>query len=414
MHPKHLSINDYNYSLPLKRIAHFPLEKRDDSKLLLYNNGEIKEDIYSNISLHVPGNSLIVFNETKVIEARILFQKPTGGVIEIFCLEPEGTHKEISTSMMKTGKSSWHCLVGGASKWKPGQVLEKKIATKNGEIILHASYIEKRYASFIIEFTWKPDINFAELLHVMGAIPLPPYIKREVIPADTERYQTIFAKQEGSVAAPTAGLHFTNEILDSLKKKNIATANLTLHVGAGTFKPVKSATMLEHEMHGEYIEVPKQTIKELVERKQDHVIAVGTTSLRTLETLYWLGVKFLNQENNMEMLSQWYPYEYNGAEIDTRDALNAVLENLEKQGEQKLFAKTELLIAPGYKIRMANALVTNFHQPRSTLLLLVAACIGEDWKKIYDYALGNDFRFLSYGDGMLVWIGEARGVRREA
>jgi S-adenosylmethionine:tRNA ribosyltransferase-isomerase len=408
MHPKDLSINDYNYSLPFERIAAFPLEKRDDSKLLIYKNGEIKQDFYRNISSHIPENALMIFNETKVIEARILFQKQTGGVIEIFCLEPEGEHKEISTSMMKTGMARWQCLVGGASKWKPGQVLEKKITTGDQEIILHASYIEKRSTSFIIEFNWKPDINFAELLHIMGAIPLPPYIKREPVPEDAERYQTIFAKQEGSVAAPTAGLHFTNEILNSLTKKNISTASLTLHVGAGTFKPVKTATMQEHEMHAEYIELPKRTLKQLINGKLENIIAVGTTSFRTLETVYWLGVKLLNGENNIETLSQWYPYEYNGKEIAAKTSLMALLEELEKRKDEKLFARTELLIAPGYKVRMANALVTNFHQPQSTLLLLVAACIGEDWKKIYDYALKNDFRFLSYGDGGLLWVGEDR------
>lgn len=411
-HPKEISIHDYTYSLPEERIAKYPLAERDASKLLIYRESEIREDQYKNISHHLPENSLLIFNNTKVVEARLLFQKPTGGVIEIFCLEPHEQYPDITTAMLQQGKVLWQCLVGGVSKWKTGQTLEKKIKEGATEIIVQANYIEKRNDSFIIELSWSPvALSFAEVLHHAGAIPLPPYIKRAVEESDTERYQTVYAHFDGSVAAPTAGLHFTNTIFNELTKKNIQTDFVTLHVGAGTFKPVKADTMQEHDMHAEFIDVTKATIENILTNLDNNIIAVGTTSLRTIESLYWLGVKQSrvgSQESGVEperslSLLQWEAYELNEKNISVKDALQTLLQWMNENKLGRLLAKTQILIAPGYQFKIIKGLITNFHQPQSTLLLLVAALIGDDWRKVYDYALQNDFRFLSYGDGSLLF-----------
>jgi len=440
--PQNISINDYTYTLPEERIAKYPLAERDASKLLIYKKGGVAEDRYNNIAQHIPENSLLVFNNTKVVEARLLFQKPTGGVIEIFCLEPHEQYPDITTAMLQQEKVLWQCLVGGASKWKAGQVLEKKIQQAGKEIIVFAKYIEKRQDAFIIELSWTaPALSFAELLHHAGAIPLPPYIKRAVQESDADRYQTVYARFDGSVAAPTAGLHFTENIFDSLKGKNIQTDFVTLHVGAGTFKPVKAATMQEHDMHAEFIDVSRATINNILTNLANNIIAVGTTSLRTMESLYWLGVK--SQEaggrrqeagvgrqeagggrqeagvgrqeagvgrqeagvgrQEVEQLQQWEAYELAEKNIPAKEALRSLLNWMDKNKLERLLAKTKILIAPGYDFKIIKGLITNFHQPQSTLLLLVAALIGEEWKKVYDYALENDFRFLSYGDGSLLW-----------
>ena len=408
MNPQLLSISAFTYDLPEKRIAKYPLAERGQSKLLVYNKGSITEDIYQHIAAYIPSDSLLVFNNTKVVEARLLFQKPTGGQIEVFCLEPHEQYADITSAMLQTGKVWWQCLVGGASKWKPGQVLEKKITTAGEEIILHASFIEKRSDCFVIELSWQPSqLSFAEILHATGAIPLPPYIKRQVEDADKERYQTVYAQHDGSVAAPTAGLHFTTNILAALDQKNIQQEYVTLHVGAGTFKPVKAATMQEHEMHAEFIEVSSATIENLIANIDQNIVAVGTTSLRTIESLYWLGVKqsgAVIQEPGVLSLSQWEPYELENENITVKEALNNLLEYLRITQQEKLIAKTQIIIAPGYKVKLAKGLVTNFHQPGSTLLLLVAALIGDNWKTVYEYAMQNDFRFLSYGDGSLLWF----------
>ncbi|MBS1653816.1 MAG: S-adenosylmethionine:tRNA ribosyltransferase-isomerase [Bacteroidetes bacterium] len=407
MHPKNLLIREYSYTLPENRIAEFPKAERDHSKLLIYKNKLISEDIYLNIADHLPADSLLVFNNTKVIEARLLFQKPTGGVIEIFCLEPHAQYSDITMAMMQTKKVLWQCLVGGASKWKKGQVLEKKISFANTEIILEARYIEKQIDNFIIELSWQDDkTSFAEILHAAGAIPLPPYIKRKAEKEDAERYQTIYAKHDGSVAAPTAGLHFTEAVFSSLKEKKIRTDFVTLHVGAGTFKPVKAEVMEDHEMHAEYIDVPKAFIENLLHNPGKSIVSVGTTSMRTLESLYWLGVKtVLNPGiiNDELLLSQWEVYELEKEKIPVNEALQSLINWLSQNKLDRLLTKTQIIIAPGYKIKIVKGLITNFHQPQSTLLLLVAAIAGEKWKKIYQYALENDFRFLSYGDGCLIW-----------
>ena len=413
MHPKNISIYDYSYLLPEKRIAKYPLAERDASKLVVYKEGKIEEAVYKNIAEHIPENSLLVFNNTKVVEARLLFQKLTGGVIEIFCLEPHEQYPDITTAMLQKEKVLWQCLVGGASKWKAGQILEKKIQQDGEEITLFAKYVEKRNDSFIIELSWTPaSLSFAELLHYVGAIPLPPYIKRAVEESDNTRYQTVYAHYEGSVAAPTAGLHFTDNTFTQLEEQNIQTDFVTLHVGAGTFKPVKSETMQEHEMHAEWIDVSKKTIENILKNLDNNIIAVGTTSLRTLESLYWLGVKQfgvrgselgVDPDRSLSLL-QWEAYELlESKNISSKNAIESLLYWMNENKLERLVAKTQILIAPGYDFKIVNGLITNFHQPQSTLLLLVAALIGDDWRKVYDYAMQNDFRFLSYGDGSLLW-----------
>jgi len=418
MDPRSLSIKDFTYDLPGDRIAKYPLTERDASKLLVYEPGKITEDVYKNLDYHLPSNSLLIFNDTKVIEARLLFQKTSGGIIEIFCLEPHEQYGDITVAMNQHGKVLWQCLIGGASKWKHGQVLEKKIGSSN-EMILRAKYVDKKVDCFVIEFSWNNNLlNFAEVLHEAGAVPLPPYIKRAAERSDKERYQTIYAHYEGSVAAPTAGLHFTKYVFEKLSAKNIKTDFVTLHVGSGTFKPVKSERIEGHEMHAEFIDVSKETIENLLRNLSENIIAVGTTSLRTVESLYWLGVKAATgnlpagrqgsqltmEKGRLIELCQWECYELEKLNIEPGQALESLLVFMNKNKLSKLIAKTQILIAPPYKTKIATALITNFHQPQSTLLLLVAALIKDDWRKVYDYALQNNFRFLSYGDGCLLWI----------
>lgn len=405
-HPKDLSILDYTYPLADERIAAFPLSERDASKLLIYDQGTITTDTYRQLADYIPEDSLLVFNNTKVVEARLLFQKSTGGVIEVFCLEPHEQYADITSAMLQQGKVYWQCLVGGASKWKAGQILEKRIRYHQEDILLQAAYIEKRAGCFIIELSWTPvNLSFAELLHAAGAIPLPPYIKRKAEDSDSERYQTVYAKHDGSVAAPTAGLHFTEHLFQSLNEKNIRHDYVTLHVGAGTFKPVKTEKMDEHDMHAEWIEISQSFIETLLKSLSGNIITVGTTSLRTVESLYWIGRKVVSGEWSVVSrgISQWEVYDRKDNNITAKESLTALLDWMKANKHERIVTKTQILIAPGYQFRIINGLVTNFHQPQSTLLLLVAALIGEDWKKVYDYALQNDFRFLSYGDGSLLW-----------
>ncbi len=401
IHPKYISILDYTYDLPAERIALHPLAERDSSKLLVYKSGQIKETVYKNIDQYLPAGSLLIFNNTRVINARILFQKETGGVIEIFLLEPYNA--DHATALSATGKTSWKCMIGGASKWKEKNL---KLKIKNAE--LTASLIEKLTDAYVVEFDWAPaELSFAEVLENCGQIPLPPYIKRKPDNADSIRYQTIYAKDEGSVAAPTAGLHFTQGIFDRLAEKNIQKDFVTLHVGAGTFKPVKAARMEDHEMHAEWIEVNTGMIGRLLNKLEGPVITVGTTSLRTLESLYWMGVKTLLQPGIKQLqLNQWEVYEEPlvNTKIPAKEALTSLLNWLQENKQENLFTQSQILIAPGYSFRIADIIITNFHQPQSTLLLLVAAAVGNHWRKIYTYALENGFRFLSYGDGCLLFI----------
>ncbi len=417
MNPKKLSINDFSYDLPDEKIAKYPLEERDNSKLLVYKNGLITTSKYKYLAAEIPENSLLIFNNTKVVEARILFQKDSGSTIEIFCLEPDEKYNDITTAMLQKGAVLWKCLVGGAKKWKE-EVITKTI---NETLILSAKKNEKRNDDFLIELSWNDaSLTFAEVLHIAGKIPLPPYLNRDAEEKDKATYQTIYAKHDGSVAAPTAGLHFTEKVLQSLIEKHIETDYLTLHVGAGTFKPVKADTMEEHEMHSEFIDVSIQLIEKIISKLNDTIIAVGTTSLRTIESLYWLGVKLkyevrstkydlenekqemINKKPETIEIYQWDCYEL-PQNIEPKIALESLLNWMKENNLERLLTKTQIIIAPGYKLRVANAIITNFHQPKSTLLLLVSAMIGDDWKKVYNYALDNNFRFLSYGDGSLLW-----------
>jgi S-adenosylmethionine:tRNA ribosyltransferase-isomerase len=406
MHPKDLSINDFTYQLPEEKIARYPLTERDSSKLLIYNNGEISETTYSHLDNHLPENTLLVFNNTKVVEARLLFTKSTGGLIEIFCLEPDERYSDITSAMLQKGKVFWKCLVGGAKKWKE-EFLMKDLG--NG-LQLTAKIAEKRNDYFLIEFNWSSDVSFAELLHHAGVIPLPPYLNRDAEEKDKSTYQTIYAKHDGSVAAPTAGLHFTEQLFNKLEAKGIEKSYVTLHVGAGTFKPVKAATMAEHEMHAEFIDVDAGTIQQLIDYADKTIVAVGTTSLRTIESLYWMGLKVVeelgigNKEISIEEISikQWDAYELMQS-VSVATSLNCLLDWMKANNLQRIIAKTQIIIAPGYELKVAKGLVTNFHQPQSTLLLLVASIIGNNWRKVYNHALDNDYRFLSYGDGCLLW-----------
>ena len=404
--PRKISIQDFTYHLPEEKIAPYPLSERDASRLLIYKNSIIKEDVYSNIADHIPEHSLLVFNNSKVINARIRFKKISGGTIEIFCLEPYDLLNEYSSIMNRTTSVKWKCFVGGAAKWKD-RALSKELIINNSKLIIKAVLVEKLPDAYVIEFSWSPAaFSFAEVIESAGDIPLPPYIKRDTDITDASRYQTIYAKLDGSVAAPTAGLHFTENVFKKLSAKHIDNAYVTLHIGAGTFKPVKAHSMQDHEMHAEWIDVNTDTIKKIFSKK-DSVIAVGTTSLRTIETLYWLGVKASLDPGakNLE-LHQWDVYEdpLANSKINLTDSLEALINWMGKRNMDRIFTQTQLLIAPGYQFRIVKALVTNFHQPQSTLLLLVAAAVGDDWKKIYNYALENDFRFLSYGDGNLIYL----------
>lgn len=397
---KNISIANFTYHLPNDKIALHPLQNRDESKLLIYKNGVIKEDVYKNIHQHLPKKSLLIFNDTKVIKARLVFIKPTGGSIEIFLLEP--FNADYTSTLTATKTCRWKCLIGGASKWKQNNL---QWTIRNGlvEIIL----IEKLDDAYVVEFSWTNEISFAEVLEQIGNIPLPPYIKRKPDESDTNRYQTIFAQYNGSVAAPTAGLHFTPAIFQNLSSCQIKKDFVTLHVGAGTFKPVKAAIMQGHQMHTEWIDVSIETIKNIIENINEPIIAVGTTSLRTLESLYWLGIKaHLNNAIKTLDLQQWDVYEddLKNSILTAKEALTVLINWLQKNKRTSLFTSTQLLIAPGYTFKIVHALVTNFHQPQSTLLLLVASAIGESWKTVYDYALQNNFRFLSYGDGSILYM----------
>lgn len=408
--PKQIQIKDFDYNLPDEKIAKHPLAKRDASKLLVYKEGQITEEAFVRIADHLPANSLIIFNNTKVVEARLLFKKPSGTTVEIFCLEPADNYADITTAMLQHKKVFWKCLVGNAKRWKE-ETLVKNLLFNEKEIEFSAKKISRQGENFIIEFSWSDDrLSFAEVLHLAGVIPLPPYMHRAAEEDDKTRYQTVYAKHDGSVAAPTAGLHFTDAVFETLSAKNIARDFVTLHVGAGTFKPVKTDTIETHDMHYEFFEVNAALIKKLLANLGNHIIVVGTTSLRTIESLYWMGVKlrckgegvrFKNISVEDISIHQWDAYELNMENITPEEALSALLEWMQVNHISKLIAKTQIIIAPPYKLKIARALVTNFHQPRSTLLLLVAAVIGETWKQVYDHALHNNFRFLSYGDSCL-------------
>lgn len=402
METRHIHIRDYDYPLPDGRIAKFPLAERDSSKLLVYDHGEIGEDTFCNLPAHLPAGALMVFNNTKVIQARIHFRKETGALIEVFLLEPAAP-ADYEQMFQAAGRCSWYCLVGNLKKWKDGR-LSRLFSVRGREVCLTVERVGEKHTSQRIDFSWDAaDVPFAEILDAIGELPIPPYLNRKTEESDKTTYQTVYSKVKGSVAAPTAGLHFTDRVLASIDARGIEREELTLHVGAGTFKPVKSDDIAGHEMHTEYICVHRRTIERLIAHN-GQAIAVGTTSVRTLESLYYMGLRLSRNPGLTEEqlhIGQWEPYD-TVASLAPVEALRCLLGFLDRHGLSSLHTSTQIMIAPGYDYKIVKMLVTNFHQPQSTLLLLVSAFVHGDWRRIYDYALAHDFRFLSYGDSSLL------------
>ena len=399
--PRHIRISDYNYPLPDERIAKFPIAQRDHSKLLVYHKGEVSQDVFYNLPEYLPKGALMVFNNTKVIQARMHFRKDTGALIEVFLLEP-AEPSDYELMFQTSERCSWYCLVGNLKKWKEG-TLHRTIDVKGQQIEVSCTRGPIHGTSHRIDFEWTGGVSFAEIIDAMGELPIPPYLNRETQESDKTTYQTVYSKIKGSVAAPTAGLHFTPEVLAAVDAHGIEREELTLHVGAGTFKPVKSEEIEGHEMHTEYISVRRDTIRKLIAHN-GCAIAVGTTSVRTLESLYYMGLKVMQNPDASEdelHVNQWEPYDTTTC-VSTVDSLTALGAWMDAHSLEVLHSSTQIIIAPGYEYHIVKMLVTNFHQPQSTLLLLVSAFVKGDWHKIYDYALANDFRFLSYGDSSLL------------
>ena len=395
-------IDEYNYPLPDERIAKYPLAKRDASKLLVYKNQKITESVFSSVSDFLPCNTLLVYNNTRVIQARLLFKKDTGASIEVFCLEPLQP-ADYAQSLGSTTECVWKCMIGNLKKWKEGK-LSKQIELAGEKCTFTAERHQTEGNTHSVKFSWdNAAIHFADILENAGELPIPPYLHRKTEESDLTTYQTVYSKIKGSVAAPTAGLHFTEDVFDSLKPKQITIEEVTLHVGAGTFQPVKTRDIAEHHMHTEVISVQRSTIENLL-KQLGNIVAVGTTSVRTLESLYYIGSSPLNPpKGDLHVLhvDQWAPYQTKD-KLTTREALQNIIDYLETNNLTTLHAETQIMIKPGYKFRVVDGMITNFHQPKSTLLLLVSAFVGGNWKQIYDYALENDFRFLSYGDSSLL------------
>lgn len=389
-----LNINDYRYELPPEKIAPFPLSRRDASKLLVYNKGTITHSLFKNIAGFLPDNAFLFFNDTKVIPARMHFRKDTGAAVEIFLLSPHPPSTLLSQAMGATDQCAWKCTIGNLKRWPPRTSLQRQI---DGGV-LKATLEDKEES--VVRFTWESGVSFAAIVEMAGETPLPPYLRREAVSEDRTRYQTIYSHFEGAVAAPTAGLHFTDDTFGDLRRKNIGYDFLTLHVSAGTFQPVKSVNADEHVMHGEQVVVSKKNIRNLMEQR--FIIPVGTTSMRTLESLYWFGARLLNEGDTPFDVDQNAPYELRDALPSVPEAMSAILRYMERQQEDFLIGRTSIFIRPGYEFRICRGLITNFHQPASTLVLLVAAFVGADWRKIYDDALSRDYRFLSYGDSSLL------------
>lgn len=389
---KPILIADYNYPLPDERIAKYPLAERDHSKLLIYRDGQVSEDRFFNVGNHIAPDSLLIYNNTRVIQARLEFHKSSGARIEVFCLEPLTPH-DYQLSLGSTTGCTWKCMVGNAKKWKE-ESLELRV--ERLEVTLRAYKEQSLGNTYAVRFEWDGEkVSFAEILDAVGELPIPPYLNRKTEESDKTTYQTVYSRIKGSVAAPTAGLHFTERVLDDLRSRGIETDEVTLHVGAGTFLPVKTADANEHTMHTEIIAVPKTTIEHII-RKLGKIVAVGTTSMRTLESLYFIGL-----HPDKPSVGQFEPYE-NAYSLSVRDSLQAIVEYLDATGQTTLHAETQIMIKPGYTFKIVDQLITNFHQPQSTLLLLVSAFVGGDWHTIYDYALSHEFRFLSYGDSSIL------------
>lgn len=397
--PQSIAIADFDYPLPDDRIAKFPLERRDQSKLLVYRGGNIEESRFDHVPELLPPDTLLIFNNTKVIHARLFFRKPTGSTIEVFCLEP--FQMPVALSFEQRGHCTWNCFIGNNKKWKEGS-LTRQLDIHEQSVTLTATRRKAVGNAWIVDFDWDGGLSFAELIDQAGVIPLPPYLHREAVSSDNERYQTVYALHQGSVAAPTAGLHFSPEVFEALRQKGIATDFITLHVGAGTFKPVSTPTIGEHEMHVEKIEISRSNIECILNHLGHTVIPVGTTTVRTIESVYWFGVKLsCNSKLDAMHVMQWDPYELESLSVSTEHAYKNVLQWMEEQGIEQLEGDTQLMIAPGYRYHVISGLITNFHQPKSTLLLLVSALVGDAWKECYRYALDHQFRFLSYGDSCL-------------
>lgn len=403
METKNIQISDYNYELPDARIAKFPMAERDHSKLLIYDKGSVGEDMFYNLPQHLPAHALMVFNNTKVIQARLHFRKDTGALIEVFLLEP-AQPADYEQMFQTRSRCSWLCLVGNQKKWKEG-ALVRPLSVNGQTVTLRATRRGEHGTSQWIDFEWDGHASFAEIIDVAGELPIPPYLNRETQESDLTTYQTVYSKIKGSVAAPTAGLHFTERVLAAIDAQGIEREELTLHVGAGTFRPVKSATIGDHSMHTEYIAVRRHTIERILAH-QCEVIAVGTTSVRTLESLYYMGLKVLANPDLTEdalHVNQWEPYDQPTTDSPQPSvALQALLDWMSRRQLTVLHSSTQIIIAPGYNYHIVKMLITNFHQPQSTLLLLVSAFVKGDWRRIYDYALAHDFRFLSYGDSSLL------------
>ena len=398
-----LSISDYNYPLPEERIAKYPLPERDHSKLLIYKDEEVREDRFFRVGDYIPAHSLLVYNNTRVIQARLVFHKPSGARIEIFCLEPLAPH-DYQLALSSTEGCTWKCMIGNAKKFRE-TAIDMPLQVAGGNVVLRATKGEQMGNTFAVTFSWEGGLSFAEILDAVGELPIPPYLNRPTEERDKTTYQTVYSRIKGSVAAPTAGLHFTEAVLADLRQRGIKTTELTLHVGAGTFQPVKTEDANLHTMHTEIIAVPRQAIVDIL-ANLGHIVAVGTTSMRTLESLYFLGCMLLRGDRSLHV-PQFMPYEQEWT-LSTEEALQALLAYLDETHQDTLHAETQIMIKPGYRFRVVEQLITNFHQPKSTLLLLVSAFVGEDWKKIYDYALAHDFRFLSYGDSSILFRNTGR------
>jgi S-adenosylmethionine:tRNA ribosyltransferase-isomerase len=397
-----LNMEHYFYELPQERIAEYPVPQRDLSRLLVMRGDRPEEDIFRNLPAYLPDGGMMVFNDTRVIRARLVFRKATGARIEVFCLEPMEPSAEISLAFGAASPVVWKCLIGNAKKWRSGKLLSM-LDSPSGAFSFIAERTGEIDGAFMVRFSWDPaGLSFARVLEEAGKVPLPPYIQREAEEADISRYQTVYARYDGSVAAPTAGLHFTDDVMEAIRKKNILTGNVTLHVSAGTFKPVSHADIHDHEMHTEQLVIRRRLVEDLLANKGS-VTAVGTTSMRTLESLYWYGHMLAHDPEAGFHVTQWYPYQERNAQWSAGQSLQRVLKYMHDRGLEEIHGTTSLIIIPSYRFRIVDILVTNFHMPRSTLLLLVAAFAGEKWREAYQYALGHGFRFLSYGDSCLFY-----------
>jgi S-adenosylmethionine:tRNA ribosyltransferase-isomerase len=396
-----IRLEEFDYKLPDEKIARYPVSPRDQSRLLVYKNGGIAHEVFSDLKNHLPERSLLIFNDTKVIPARAWFQKETGATIEILLLHPELPTRIINDAMLVAGSCVWECMIGNKKRWKQGDILKTTIHIKDQSVLLQVEYAD--YEKNHVRLSWDSAHIFLDVVQALGEIPLPPYLNRDTEEIDKETYQTVYASHNGAVAAPTAGLHFTEKVFSDLKEKNIDTAFLTLHVGAGTFQPIKASSVTEHKMHAEQVVFTRELIDRLISNIH-HIIPVGTTSLRSLESLYWFGVKLFRSETTDFFIEKLYPYPFEENELPSAtESLTAIAQFMDQQKLDHIVGETEIFIFPGYKFRLCKAIITNFHQPGSTLILLIAAFVGENWKRIYAEALEKNYRFLSYGDSSLLW-----------